>query len=97
LNTLTKPYQPQFYFSNQQQQDGTDSETYTKEQVAAILKTLKPNSGDLDWKYVRGSGKGGQKVNKTTNCVILTYLPTGTQVKVHKSRELETNRNLALK
>lgn len=33
---------------------------------------------DLDEQFVRGSGPGGQAVNKTANCVVLKHLPTGT-------------------
>lgn len=45
----------------------------------------------------QGWGKGGQKVNKTTNAVILTHEPTGTQVKVHATRSLKQNRAIARK
>ncbi len=38
---------------------------------------------DLEEKFVRGFGKGGQKVNKTSNCVELKHLPTGIAVKVN--------------
>ncbi len=31
---------------------------------------------ELSYTYQKGGGKGGQKVNKTNNCVILTHLPT---------------------
>lgn len=47
---------------------------------------------DFEEKYQKGGGKGGQKVNKSTNSVILTYLPTGASVRVHKFRELWGNR-----
>ena len=53
-----------------------------------MLKNLKIDSKDLEWKYVKGSGNGGQKVNKTNNCVLLTHTPTGLQVKCHETREL---------
>jgi protein subunit release factor B len=46
---------------------------------------------------VKGGGNGGQKVNKTNNCVVLTHLPTNTVIKCHHSRELETNKQLAYK
>lgn len=36
---------------------------------------------DLEETYVRGTGPGGQAVNKTTNCVVLKHKPTGTVVK----------------
>lgn len=32
---------------------------------------------DLDEQFVRGSGPGGQAVNKTNNCVVLVHKPTG--------------------
>jgi len=41
---------------------------------------------DLEEKFVRSGGVGGQKVNKTSTCVHLKHLPTGLAVKVQKSR-----------
>jgi len=77
FNRVTNPCVLHYNFSNLIK-SGNDSEVkYSKSQVEAILRNLKLNSDDLTWKYVRGGGKGGQKVNKTNNCVILTHLPTG--------------------
>lgn len=50
---------------------------------------------DLEEKFIRGSGKGGQKVNKTNNCVFLRHLPSGIAVKCHIDRSRELNRFLA--
>ncbi|GFR86785.1 peptide chain release factor 1 [Elysia marginata] len=50
---------------------------------------------DLEEEFVRGSGPGGQSVNKTSNCVVLKHLPTGTVVKCHETRSLEENRKRA--
>lgn len=36
---------------------------------------------ELEEQFVRGSGPGGQSVNKTANCVVLTHLPTGAAIK----------------
>ena len=44
--------------------------------------------------FVR-SGRGGQKVNKTNNCVYLRHTPTGIAVKCHADRSRELNRFLA--
>jgi hypothetical protein len=38
------------------------------------------SEGDLTEKFVRGSGPGGQSINKTRNKVQLTHLPTGLRV-----------------
>ena len=46
-------------------------------------------------KFQKGGGKGGQKVNKSNNSVVLTHLPTGIVVKCHKTRSLHINRKLA--
>ncbi|KAJ8981668.1 hypothetical protein NQ317_017289 [Molorchus minor] len=50
---------------------------------------------DFEEMHVRGSGPGGQKVNKTSNCVVLKHLPTGIVVKCHETRFLEKNQKRA--
>ncbi|XP_046391202.1 mitochondrial translation release factor in rescue [Ischnura elegans] len=50
---------------------------------------------DLKEQFVRGSGPGGQSVNKTSNCVVLTHTPTGIVVRCHQSRSLDQNRRIA--
>lgn len=50
---------------------------------------------DIEEKFVRGSGAGGQKVNKTASTVRLKHLPTGVEVKVNEHREREGNRQAA--
>lgn len=50
---------------------------------------------DLEEKFVRSQGHGGQKVNKTSSCVYLKHLPTGIEVKVQKERHQSLNRFLA--
>jgi protein subunit release factor B len=52
---------------------------------------------ELAWKMVKGGGPGGQATNKTSNCALLTHLPTGIQVKCHQSRDAETNKHYALR
>lgn len=46
-------------------------------------------------KFVRGSGAGGQKINKTSNCVFLKHLPSGIAIKCQLERSREMNRFLA--
>lgn len=50
---------------------------------------------DLLEKFVRGSGSGGQKINKTNNCVFLKHLPSGVAIKCQMDRSRELNRFLA--
>ncbi|MFH1239529.1 MAG: peptide chain release factor-like protein [bacterium] len=51
--------------------------------------------GDIIEKFVRSSGKGGQKVNKTSSCVYLKHLPTGIEIKCQTERSQALNRFLA--
>jgi peptide chain release factor len=50
---------------------------------------------DIDEKFVRSSGHGGQNVNKTSTCVYLKHIPTGIEVKCMKDRSQSINRFLA--
>jgi protein subunit release factor B len=50
---------------------------------------------DLVEKFIRGSGHGGQKINKTSNCVYLKHLPTGFEVKCQAERSRAMNRFIA--
>ena len=59
------------------------------------MKTLGIQDKDLDEKFVRSSGRGGQKVNKTSTCVYLKHRPTGIEVKCMRERSQSVNRFLA--
>ncbi len=50
---------------------------------------------DIIEKFIRSSGKGGQKVNKTATCVYLKHIPTGIEIKCQKERVQSLNRFLA--
>ncbi len=50
---------------------------------------------DLEEEFTRGSGPGGQAVNKTSNAVLLRHKPSGLLVKCHQTRSLAKNRELA--
>ncbi len=52
---------------------------------------------DIAEYFVRGSGKGGQKINKTSSTVLLRHLPTGIEVRCQKHREQSKNRLSAYK
>ncbi len=63
--------------------------------LAQRMAALGISDGDLLEKFVRGSGAGGQKINKTSNCVFLKHLPTGVCIKCQMDRSREMNRFLA--
>ncbi len=50
---------------------------------------------DLDERFVRSRGHGGQNVNKVSTCVVLVHRPTGTQVKCQRERSQALNRFVA--
>lgn len=50
---------------------------------------------DIEESFVRGSGPGGQSINKTQNNVQLLHKPTGFRVACQETRSLQTNRMLA--
>ena len=52
---------------------------------------------DIIEKFIKSSGPGGQNVNKTSTCVYLKHIPTGTEVKCQRERSQSLNRYLARK
>nr|CDJ88005.1 Class I peptide chain release factor domain containing protein [Haemonchus contortus] len=50
---------------------------------------------DCEQKFISGWGPGGQKVNTAQNAVQLRHKPTGLVVKVHESRLLPKNIEIA--
>ncbi|SAL97364.1 hypothetical protein [Absidia glauca] len=66
--------------------------------------TMKPirqkivlNDEDLVEKFVKGSGPGGQCINKRSSCVDLRHIPTGIRVQCQQTRSLQENRGIARK
>ncbi|MBC8358878.1 MAG: peptide chain release factor-like protein [Candidatus Aminicenantes bacterium] len=50
---------------------------------------------DIVEKFIRSSGRGGQRVNKVSTCVYLKHIPTKIEVKCQKERSQALNRFLA--
>ena len=59
------------------------------------MESLGVKEKDILEKFILGSGRGGQKMNKTASCVYLKHLPSGIEVKCQKDRSRELNRFLA--
>ncbi len=66
-------------------------------QLAGRMAALGVNETDLEESFVRSSGHGGQNVNKTSTCVMLTHKPTGVQVRCQDTRQQGLNRFIARK
>ena len=64
-------------------------------QLLARMARLGIRECDLVEKFVLGSGKGGQKVNKTSSCVYILHTPTHIEVKCQRERSQSLNRFLA--
>lgn len=67
-----------------------------KEKVLlARMKKLGVAEKDIEETFVRSSGPGGQKVNKSSSCVFIRHIPTGLSVKYQRERSQALNRFLA--
>jgi protein subunit release factor B len=64
-------------------------------QLAERMRKLGIREGDLVEKFILGSGRGGQKINKTSSCVYLRHAPSGIEVKCQRERSRALNRFLA--
>ncbi len=64
-------------------------------QVREMMKALQISEDDLEEKFILGSGRGGQNLQKTSSAVFLHHLPTGIQVKCQQDRSREVNRIVA--
>jgi protein subunit release factor B len=59
------------------------------------MEALRIYEKDIEEKFIRSSGSGGQKVNKTSTCVYLKHIPTGIEIKWMRERNQSLNRFLA--
>ena len=66
-----------------------------KQELFSRMEYLGIKESDLEEKFIKGSGKGGQKINKTSSCVVLKHKPSGILIKCQRERERSINRFLA--
>ena len=59
------------------------------------MEALGIHDKDIEERFIRSSGSGGQKVNKTSTCVYLKHTPTGIEIKYMRERNQSLNRFLA--
>ena len=59
------------------------------------LAALGMRSADVEERFVLGSGRGGQKLQKTSSCVWLRHGPTGVEARCQRERSQTVNRELA--
>ena len=65
------------------------------QQLRERMAALNLLEADLEEQFIAGSGKGGQKINKTASCVRLTHAVSGLKIKCQQSRSREDNRFFA--
>jgi protein subunit release factor B len=64
-------------------------------QIEGRLAALGFQAGEVEERFVRGTGPGGQKINKTSSTVWLRHRPTGVEVRCQRERSQSANRELA--
>ncbi len=66
-----------------------------EKELLARMKQWNISEDDIEETFVRAQGQGGQKVNKTSSCVMLYHRPTRFRVKCQSERSRAMNRFLA--
>ncbi|MCB0359173.1 MAG: peptide chain release factor-like protein, partial [Bdellovibrionales bacterium] len=61
-------------------------------QLLARMQELAIDESDIEEKFIKGSGPGGQKINKTSSCVYLCHRPSGIEIKCQQTRSQALNR-----
>lgn len=63
--------------------------------LALLMQRLGIREEDIEERFVRAAGPGGQNVNKTATAVFLRHRPSGVEVKCQETRSQALNRFLA--
>ena len=60
-----------------------------------LMRRLGVREEELEERFVRSGGPGGQNVNKVSTCVVLRHRPSGLEVRCQQERSQALNRFLA--
>src|SRR5690349_3179597 len=63
--------------------------------LRARFVSLGVRPDEIEERFIRGTGAGGQKINKTSSTVWLRHRPTGVEARCQRERSQATNRLLA--
>jgi protein subunit release factor B len=64
-------------------------------QIDERLAAVGIRRADVEERFIRGGGPGGQKINKTSSTVVLRHAPSGVEVRCQRERSQAANRELA--
>lgn|ERR1035437_4371923 len=64
-------------------------------QIVERLAAAGVRAAEVEERFVRGAGPGGQKINKTSSTVWLRHRLTGIEVRCQRERSQAANRELA--
>ena len=66
-----------------------------EEALSSWMEALGIREEDLEENFIRGGGKGGQKINKSSTCVQLIHRPSGIEIRCQQERSQALNRFFA--
>ncbi|KAI1812885.1 RF-1 domain-containing protein [Poronia punctata] len=97
---FTLPSLTRFCFAQRQRQrqqfSTTNNPPLLKQKQTQLPPRPKPPPEDeIEESFLKGSGPGGQKINKTNSAVQLKHIPTGIVVKSQATRSRSQNRTIA--
>lgn len=61
-------------------------------ELASLFARLGLREEDLEERFIRSGGHGGQNVNKVSTCVVLVHRPSGLSVRCERERSQGLNR-----
>ena len=72
-----------------------DFPDFVEAPLRARFVSLGVRPEEIEERFVRGTGAGGQKINKTSSTVWLQHRPTGVEARCQRERSQTVNRLLA--